>query len=50
MANLYVVTVTVGSTKEVRVVANSPEEAQSKVTLGEGETVSSVTDQGEVQV
>lgn len=50
MANLYVVTVTVGGTKEVRVVAASPEEATAKVTLGEGETVSSVTDQGEVQV
>lgn len=50
MANLYLVTVNVGTSKEVRVVANSPEEATAKVTLAEGETVSAVTEQGDVQL
>lgn len=50
MANLYKLTVKTGSEKEVKVVANSPEEAQSKLTLAEGETIATVEDQGEVTV
>ncbi len=50
MANLFKIIVKTGSEKEVKVVANSPEEAQAKVVLAEGETVASVEDEGEVTV
>jgi hypothetical protein len=46
MANLFLVTITTNSTREVRVAAANPEEAQAKVALNEGETVVSVADQG----
>jgi len=48
MANLYKLVVKTSADKEVKVVANSPEEAQAKLTLAEGEVVASVEDQGEV--
>lgn len=50
MANLYKVSVTTSASRNVSVVANSPEEAQSKVTLTDGEVVATVEDQGEVLV
>lgn len=50
MANLYRVVVSTNAQKEVRVVANSAEEAQSKVALAEGEAVVQVADEGEVTV
>lgn len=50
MANLYKLTVQTSANRLVNVVANSPEEAQTKVTLTEGESVSTVEDQGEVLV
>ena len=50
MANLYRVVVKTSADKEVKVVAASPEEAQAKLSLAEGEVVASVEDQGEVVV
>ena len=50
MAKLFVVTVATAGAKEVQVVAETPEEAQSKVTLVEGETVTGVTEKGDVTV
>jgi len=48
MANLYEITVKTSEDRKTQVVANSPEEAQTKVTLAEGETLASVEDKGEV--
>ena len=48
MPKLYTVAVATSASREVRVVAGTPEEAQAKVTLSEGETVTGVTDQGDV--
>lgn len=48
MANVYKLVVKTSADKEVKVVANSPEEAQTKVTLADGETIATVEDLGEV--
>lgn len=50
MANLFVFTVSASAAKEVKVVANSLEEAQAKLVLAEGEVVTNSADQGEVTV
>lgn len=50
MAKLFTVSVTTSATREVKVVAETAEEAQGKVTLSEGETVVNVAEDGEVTV
>lgn len=50
MSKLYTVSIATSANRSVKVVAETPEEAQAKVTLAEGETVSGVTDDGEVTV
>ena len=49
MANIYIIKTAVNP-KETKVVANSSEEAQTKVALAEGEAVVSISDAGEVTV
>jgi hypothetical protein len=48
MAHLFVVKVATQATKDVKVVAETPEEAQAKVAPAEGETIVEVVDDGEV--
>lgn len=48
MAKLFKVSVATAGSRQLNVVAETPEEAQAKVALAEGETVTSVEDQGEV--
>lgn len=50
MAKLFVVSVATQAARSVNVVAETPEEAQTKVTLSEGESVTGVVDQGDVVV
>lgn len=48
MARLFNVKLSTSATREVMVVAETPEEAQAKVQPQEGEAVVEVSDQGEV--
>lgn len=48
MAKLFTVKVQTQAVKEVKVVGETPEEAQAKVPVTEGETVVEVVDEGEV--
>lgn len=50
MPKLFSVSVATSASREVKVVAETPEEAQAKVALSEGESVTGVTEQGEVTV
>lgn len=48
MAHLFKIKVATSAGREVNVVAETPEEANGKVTLAEGETVIETVDAGEV--
>ena len=48
MAHLFTVKLSTQATREVKVVAETPEEAQAKVTPNEGEAVVETVDDGEV--
>lgn len=48
MAHLFQVVVTTSASRRVNVSAETPEEAQGKVTLEEGESVVEVVDGGEI--
>ncbi len=48
MSKLFIVKVAAKAAKEVNVLAETPEEAQAKVQLAEGEVVESVEEKGDV--
>lgn len=50
MPKLFAVTVATQAARELKVVAETPEEAQAKVALSEGEAVTQVADLGDVQL